>query len=205
MPDSPVIDKELLVSSLQDGVFVCKKTGELLCFNPVMAKMLGYPADRFASRNMAKDLAERELEWRALISLIEQGSPIADYEMKFRKADGTTAHIALSAVTYKDPSGMPIGIAGGLRDISTRKGVEIDLREKAFRIDIMNKIAKLAGANIDVRRVLLGISEELRKLINFDQLSMCVTEEKGRHVEGYLPDPGDSAAATVLGRGPFEG
>jgi len=205
MPDSPVIDKELLVSSLQDGVFVCKKTGELLCFNPVMAKMLGYPADRFASRNMAKDLAERELEWRALISLIEQGSPIADYEMKFRKADGTTAHIALSAVTYKDPSGMPIGIAGVLRDISTRKGVEIDLREKAFRIDIMNKIAKLAGANIDVRRVLLGISEELRKLINFDQLSMCVTEEKGRHVEVYVPDPGNSAAAKVLGRVPFEG
>src|SRR4030042_420002 len=203
MPDSPVIDKELLVSSLQDGVFVCKKTGELLCFNPVMAKMLGYPADRCASRNRAKDLAERELEWRALISLIEQGSPIADYEMKFRKADGTTAHIALSAVTYKDPSGMPIGLAGVLRDISTRKGIEIDLREKAFKIDIMNKIAKMASAETDIRKhALVSVAEELRELVSFDSLLIGITEDNGRHVQVLAPANHQSNASRILGTVP---
>ena len=199
------VDKERLVADIQDGVFVCTKAGEMVSANPAFARTLGYSREQVMSKHMARDLVDRELEWKALVSLLDQGSPIVDYEVRFKRVDGTKLCISLSATQFKDDRGMPIGIAAVARDISTRKGVENDLRDKAFRTDILNKIAKITGANVDIRHALMPICEELRKLINFDALTLGLTEEKGRHVELVAPDRSKPDLAKVLGRVPFEG
>ncbi|MCU0859560.1 MAG: GAF domain-containing protein [Thermoplasmata archaeon] len=199
------IDAESLVASLQDGVVVCSKSGEILYANQHFARMMGVLKDQIMAKNMGKDLVDRELEWRALVSLLEQGSPIADYEMRFRRADGVKLCITISATNLRDEKGVLTGLGIVARDISTRKGVEDELRDKAFRTDIMNKVAKLTGTTIDVKHVILPVSEELRKLINFDLLCISVTEEKGRHVEVLVPDRKNPESAKVLGKVPFEG
>lgn len=199
------LDMELLTTELLDGIFVCGKTGEIIFSNPAFARMLGYKHETMRSRNISKDIVERDLEWRALVSLLEQGSPIHDYEIKFRRSDGMILIISLTANALRDRGGVPVGISAVARDISTRKGVERELREKAFRIDIMNRIAKLAGTHKDIRAVLLSVSEELQKLLDFDTISVGVTEEKGRHVEVFIPDPGRTARAVSLGKVPYEG
>jgi signal transduction histidine kinase len=154
---------------------------------------------------MGKEIVDRELEWQALTSLMEQGSPIMDYEINMRKADRTKAVMAISATIYRDSRGMPAGIAGVMRDISTRKGVENDLRERAFRTDIVNRIAKSAGTSKDIQDVVRHLAEDLRKLVPFEQLSLGVTEEKGRHVEVITPDPEDRSKVLSIGKVPFEG
>jgi PAS domain S-box-containing protein len=205
MQDIPKIDKDLLFEELIDGVFVCRKSGEILHVNPAFASILGYPDKTVRELNMGRDIVDRQLEWQALTSLMEQGSPILDYEIKMRKADGTRSVMAISATMYRDSRGMPLGIAGVMRDISTRKGVENDLREKAFRTDIVNRITKSAGASKDVEDVVRHLADDLRKLVPFEQLSLGVTEEKGRHVEVIAPDPDDPAKVRSVGKVPFEG
>lgn len=201
----PEIETGFLFRELLDGVFVCRKTGEILHFNPAFAKMLGYSEEDVKGRNLAADLADRPLEWQALASLLDQGSSVMDYEIKMRRSDGSKAVMSVSATLYKDSQGVPIGIAGILRDISTRKGVENELREKAFRTDIVNRIAKIAGAGKDLQNVLRGLGDDLRKLVPFEQISIGSTEEKGRHVEVLVPNPEDPSRARSLGKVPFEG
>jgi PAS domain S-box-containing protein len=199
------LDVGLLTSELLDGVFACSKSGEIMFSNPAFARMLGFRHEAMKAKNIAKDIVERDLEWRALVSLLEQGSPIHDYEIKFRRSDGMVMIISLTANALLDGNGSPIGIAAVARDISTRKGVENELREKAFRIDVMNRIAKLAGTHKDIRTVLLKVSEELQKLLDFDSICAGVTEEKGRHVEVFVPDPKHADKAVSLGKVLYEG
>ena len=203
---APSIDKEFILDELVDGVFVCTKDGEIVYSNPAFARLLGYEPEKVKTRNMEKHLIDRSLEWTALVSLLEQGSFVADYETKLRKSDGSLVIGSIAANELKDANGRFLGIAGVVRDISTRKGVESELREKAFRIDVLNKIAKVAAAEADVRRhALVDMVRELQKLINFDILTVGITEDKGRHVDVVAPAPEEKSATKTLGAVPFEG
>lgn len=200
------IDPQSLLTELADGVIVCTKEGEILFANPAFAQILGYPLEKIKKMNLSKDLVERQLEWKAMVSLLEQGSLVQDYEIKFKKGDTSAAVASISASNLRDNQGAFIGIAVVLRDITTRKGVEYELRDKAFRIDVMNKIAKVAASETDLRmRALVNICGELKKLVNFDLLSVGITEENGRHVEVMVPSPDDPSSAKSLGMVLLEG
>ncbi|UCE45347.1 MAG: GAF domain-containing protein [Methanobacteriota archaeon] len=205
MSVTPQIDLDLLFKELHDGVFVCSKEGELVYSNPAFGRMLGYSEVDISTKSIAKDIADRELEWQALTSLMDQGSLITDYEIGLRRSDGVRIVASISSIFYRDSNGMPFGIAGIVRDITTRKSVEHDLREKAFRTDIVNRIARAAGASKAMENMLKGLGDDLRKLVPFEHLSLGATEEKGRHVDLLVPDPEDSTKTKLIGRVSFEG
>ncbi|MBU0623485.1 MAG: GAF domain-containing protein [Candidatus Thermoplasmatota archaeon] len=199
-------EKESLLAVLSDGVFVCTKDGDILYSNPAFSSILGYAPDELKDKNIAKDLVERNLEWRAMISLLEQGSLVEDYEVKFRRADGGTVCASISASNLRDQQGVLIGIAVVLRDITTRKVFENELRDKAYRIDVMNKIAKASATEGDVRKkALVTISSELRKLMNFELLTLGITEENGRHVEVIASDSAEGTSAKSIGFVTYQG
>jgi PAS domain S-box-containing protein len=200
------IDPESLLRQLSDGVLVCRKDGELLYSNPAFARALGYSDEEIKKKNVGKDLVGRNLEWQALVSLLEQGGVCEDYEIKFRRADGGISCCSISASNLRDPGGALIGLAIVFRDITTRKGMENDLKEKAYRIDIMNKIAKLTSADNEFRsRSLVSAAAELRKLVDFTTLTVGLTEEKGRHVEVSTPDLESPDFTRTLGSVLFDG
>jgi len=200
------IDADTLLNELSDGIFVCSPEGQILYSNPALARILGCSSQSIGSMNLAEDFVDRKLEWRALVSLLEQGGVIQDYELRLHRKDGTIVCSTVTVSNLRDEDGRLIGLAGILRDITTRKGVENELREKAFKIDIMNKIAKMASSETDIRKhALVGISEELRKLVNFDLLLIAVTEDSGRHVQVIAPTPGQQGETKILGMAPFEG
>jgi len=199
-------EKESLLAVLSDGVFVCTKEGDILYSNPAFSSILGYAPAELSNKNIAKDLVERNLEWRAMISLLEQGSLVEDYEIKFRRADGGLVYASVSASNLRNQQGVLIGIAIVLRDITTRKGFENELRDKAYRIDVMNKIAKASATETDVRKkALANISSELSKLMNLELLTLAITEENGRHVEVIASHVADGASAKSIGFVTFEG
>lgn len=200
------IDIESLLNDLTDGVVVCTKGGRILFSNPAFATILGYEESDIKKKNFGEDLVDRNLEWRALVSLIEQGGLIADYEMKFKRPDGTMIVGSLSASNLRGADGNAIALVVVLRDITTRKGVEEELRDRAFRVDIINKIARLTAADSDKRiRMLVNLSSELRKLVNFDLIMVCLAEENGRHVEIFVPDSKLPGESKTLGKVLLEG
>lgn len=203
---APPVDREVLLRTVSDGVVVCSKSGAISFSNPAFSQILGLSEEQLKSKNMAKDVVERELEWKALVSLIEQGSPVNDYELKFKKADGSSACASISAANLRDGTGASVGIAMVFRDISTRKGIECDSREKSYRIDVVNKIARIAAAELDgKRRGLSNMASELRKLVNFDILTIGITEENGRHVDVLQPEQGREDEDSSIGTVPLEG
>jgi PAS domain S-box-containing protein len=201
-----MIDKVELLTGLSDGIVVCTKEGDIVYSNPAFSRILGRSHDDIKTTNLAKDLVDRNIEWKAMVSLLDQGGLVEDYEIKLKKADGSRVCASISASLLRDAAGQLVGIAIVLRDITTRKSLEHDLRDKAFRIDVMNKIARVSATDPDVRRhALIHISSELRKLMNFDLITLGITEQNGRHVEVILPDPDKPDTSSSLGTVPFEG
>ncbi|UCE81399.1 MAG: GAF domain-containing protein [Methanobacteriota archaeon] len=205
MPDTPRIEMDALFKELVDGVFVCSKSGELVYANPAFGKILGYSEDKVPIKNVANDVVDRELEWHALTSLMDQGSAIRDYEINLRRSDGSKIVASLSATFFRDTDGDQFAIAGVIRDITTRKGVENDLREKAFRTDIVNKMVMAAGTSKAVENILNGLGGDLKMLVPFEKISLGSTEEKGRHVDVLMRDQEDASKTRKVGRVPFEG
>lgn len=202
---SPV-DFGQLVEALSDGVLVCSKEGDIVYSNLAFAMAVGRTQAELRDANLAKDVIERSLEWKAMVSLLEQGGLVEDYEIRFKRLDGGPAVASISASLLRGEDGQFLGIGIVFRDISTRKGIEDELREKAFRVDVMNKIARVATAEVDIRRhALLDIASELRKLINFELLTVGITEENGRHVDVLVPEPDSDAAKRSLGVVLYEG
>ncbi len=201
-----MIDKVELLTGLSDGIVVCTKEGDIVYSNPAFARILGRSQDDIKTTNLAKDLVDRNIEWKAMVSMLDQGGLVEDYEIKFKKADGSRICASISASLMRDAAGQLVGIAIVLRDITTRKRIEHDLRDKAFRIDVINKIARVSATDPDVRRhALVHISSELRKLMNFDLITLGITEQNGRHVEVILPDLEKPDTSSSLGTVPFEG
>jgi PAS domain S-box-containing protein len=202
---SPV-DKDAVFKGLQDGVIVCTMEGEILESNPAFSEILGYKAEDIRNKNLARDIVERTLEWKALVSLLEQGSLISDYEIKLKRRDGALLNASISASILRKTNGDIVGIAMIIRDITTRKAIETELRDKTFRTDIVNKIAKITASETEVRkRALVAVCTELRKLINFDLLVVGITEDNGRHVEVLVPDQSSPESTKTLGRVLFQG
>jgi PAS domain S-box-containing protein len=202
---SPV-DFGQLVGTLSDGVLVCSKEGEIFYSNQAFATAVGRTVAELQNLNLAKDVIERNLEWRAMTSLLEQGGLVEDYEIRFKRPDGGPGVAAVSASLLRGEDGQLLGIGIVFRDISTRKGIEAELRDKAFRVDVMNKIARVATAEVDLRRhALVDIAKELRKLVNFELLTVGITEENGRHVDVLAPEPDSEAAKKSLGVVLYEG
>jgi PAS domain S-box-containing protein len=201
-----VFDSDTIVAEIKDGVFLCTKEGQIIQTNAAFADLFGLDRNEMKSRNLSKDLVERPLDWAALVSLLDQGSVILDYEMKFKCADGSPVFCSVSASILKSDKGEHIGVLGVVRDITTRKTIENELRDKAFRTDVMNKIAKIASADNDIRKGLLfSVASELQKITNFDELALGISEPNARHVEVLVPDASDPSAAKSLGKVPFEG
>jgi PAS domain S-box-containing protein len=203
---APVIDKDKLLAELSDGIVVCTKEGDIVYSNPAFARILEQSHDKIKTKNLAKDLVERSIEWKAMVSLLEQGGLVEDYEIKFRKSDGSTICASVSSALLRDTAGSLIGVAIALRDITTRKSLEHELRDKAFKIDILNKIARISTVDSGIRiHALANIGYELKKLVNFDMITVGITEHNGRHVDVILPDPEKPNTTNSLGTVPFEG
>ena len=120
------------------GVYISTKEGKFLDSNPALLNMLGYEnKDAFLELDLARDIY-RKAEARARFQhMIEKNGRVIDYEVDFRKKDGTPITVLLTAHVRYDPKGNVLGYEGICVDQSQRKKMEQELK-KAH--DFLNNI-----------------------------------------------------------------
>jgi PAS domain S-box-containing protein len=120
------------------GVFISTKEGKFLNVNQALLDMLGYRSkEEFLRIDIAKDLYLNPDDRRRFKEMIERDGRVIDYEVEFKRKDGTPIPILLTGHARHDPHGNIIGYEGINVDQSQRKQMERELKEAH---DFLNKV-----------------------------------------------------------------
>ena len=120
------------------GVFISSKEGKFLNANRALLDMLGYKdKDEFLSIDIANDLYVRPEERQKFKEMIERDGRVIDYEVEFKRKDGSTVPVLLTGHVRYDQQGNVIGYEGLNLDITRRKLMERQIKEAH---DFINKI-----------------------------------------------------------------
>jgi len=123
-----------ILNNIQDVYYRCDPTGNLVMASPSAPKLLGYGSlDEIVGLNIAENFYY-DLEERAtLLETLHEKQKISDYEITFKKRDGSPVSVSTSSHFLYGPDGKITGIEGFIRDITARKNAELALRESEER------------------------------------------------------------------------
>jgi two-component system NtrC family sensor kinase len=129
-----------LFEHVPSGVFISSKEGKFLNANQALLDMLGYESkEEFLNIDLPKDLYVRPEDRRTFQEMMERDGRVIDYEVEFKRKDGSTIPILLTGHARYDRSGNIIGYEGLNVDLTQRKLMEKEVREA---YDFMNKIVQ---------------------------------------------------------------
>jgi two-component system NtrC family sensor kinase len=131
-------DYKRLFEHVGVGVYVSSKEGRFLKANQTLIEMLGYAdEDDFLTIDLNKDLYTKPGDRTRFQAMIEAKGRVIDYAVDFKKKDGSTLPVLLTAHVRHNREGEVVGYEGICVDQSHRQQMERDLKEAH---DFLNNI-----------------------------------------------------------------
>jgi PAS domain S-box-containing protein len=135
-------DYRSIVETAPYGLFCSTVDDRYLVVNPALIKMLGYECEsEVLSLNIARDVycnpEERAQQTR---QLIENGY-LKNIESKWKRKDGTTISVIISAVSVRNTAGENESFKGFVQDVTEHKS----LAKQLWQSQKMEAIGRLAG------------------------------------------------------------
>ena len=185
-----------LFEESRDGVYSVLKKGEMTDANPSFLKLFGYAKDELIGGDI-RDLYVDPADRPRFQNEIEKKGFVKDYEIKFRKKDGTEMDcLVTSSVEFGDDAKI-VGYRGTMRDVTDQKRAELALRESEERyravfenisvgINVIDQNGKFTQANPALVKM-LGYSEtELRRLSPLDVTHPEDVEKSEQPIQAFL-------------------
>jgi two-component system NtrC family sensor kinase len=139
-------DFKNLFEHMPTGVFISSKGGKFLNANQALLDMLGYESkEDFLNIDLPQDLYVRPEDRDTFKEMMERDGRVIDYEVEFKRQDGSTIPILLTGHARYDQQGNIIGYEGLNVNLIQRKLMEKELREA---YDFMNKIVQSSPDSI---------------------------------------------------------
>ncbi|NIP67340.1 PAS domain S-box protein [Candidatus Bathyarchaeota archaeon] len=179
LPDSvgdyAEIDEELKLRAVfmasPDAIVVTDLNGDIEDCNPAASDMLGYPSEEdVIGRNALEFVAKRDREraMQTLKQVLDQGS-VRNVECLFMTKEGRRFPAELSASVIEDASGTPMGLVTIGKDITERRGVQKELREREelFRSVVENSHDGILI--VDNNYKFIYVNEELSGILGYSK------------------------------------
>lgn len=123
-------DYKRLFEHVGCGVFISTREGKFLNANRALLDMLGYERkEEFLKIDIAKDLYANPGDRLKFQDMIQREGRIIDYEVEFKRKDGSIIPVMLTGHARYDQDGNIIGYEGINVDLSQRKQMEKELKE----------------------------------------------------------------------------
>jgi len=127
---------EALIAASNDAIIGKTLDGRVICWNKGAEKLYGFTAEEMLGESVSIILPpDRKHEMEEIIQRICRGEYIERYETLRTRKDGTLVDVSLAASPITDEGGSLIGVAVIAHDITERKRIEQERREKEQRKD----------------------------------------------------------------------
>ncbi|MHA2062301.1 MAG: PAS domain-containing protein, partial [Candidatus Sifarchaeia archaeon] len=125
-----------------DMIYTSNLEGKIIDVNQAGVEMLGYRTKTdLLSRGSAKELYLQASDRNKFVEKISQDGFVKDYELDFKKRDGSPIHILISSRRHENLDTGEIEFEGIIKDITKRKVAEKSLKQRNFELSILHKIA----------------------------------------------------------------
>ena len=129
-----------LFEDSRDAIYMTTREGEFLDVNQSALDLFGYTVEEMRGLDVRKIYANPE-DRGPFRQAIERHGSVRDYEMKFRKKDGTEIDCLVTATVRQDDDGSILGYQGIIHDVTLRKCLQAQLQ----RAQKMEAIGTMAG------------------------------------------------------------
>ncbi len=119
-----------------DAMFITDADGKIIDGNQALLDVSGYKREEIISIN-TMDLYENPEARKQFLEDIMRVGSVSNYEIKYKRKDGTITTNLLTAVQRLSKSGEFLGFQGIIRDITQQKIMEKALRESQFQYQIL--------------------------------------------------------------------
>jgi PAS domain S-box-containing protein len=169
----------LLAENLSDVIWTVDMNLRFTYVSPSISKLRGYTAEEVMTQKALDIFTPKSLEVINSAVSEELAQEYSDdpyrsrtVELEVYHRDGHTIWTEVKASFLRDDQGLPVGILGVTRDISERKRVEDDLRQRAEKLEAQHR--KLQATTEQKSTFFAGMSHELRtpmtSIIGFTEL-----------------------------------
>jgi len=186
----------LLFESTKDMIFIVSLDGKFIDINQAMADLLDYNGkeELYLLENIERIFID-PIHWNVCRKQIDLNGFIQDFEVGFKKKDGTRLHGCLSANVFLDDNGHIIGYEGIAKDITARMDSFRNLYKHHQELLLLNTVALAINSSQNLDDVLPTALNEVMKLLNFsigaiflinnDKASFELHTEKGLSQQIY--------------------
>jgi two-component system cell cycle sensor histidine kinase/response regulator CckA len=142
-----------LFDTSQDVIFLSTTSGWFYDINRAGEELFGYTRDELLNLDI-QDIYKDRMERQRFQKTIEDLGFVKDYEVTFKRKDGTFVDCLITATLRPDRDGNIIGYQGIIRDVSERKKITEQLAAAAK----MEAVGTLAGGMAhNFNNILVGI------------------------------------------------
>jgi PAS domain S-box-containing protein len=154
-----------IVESSEDAIASKTLEGIVTSWNAAAERLFGYSAQEMIGqpirRLIPEDLQHEETE---ILAKLRRGERILRYETVRVRKNGTKVHVSLTLSPIRNSSGVIIGAAKMVHDITSRKLAERALAEEARALETLNRVGQAVAAQLDLERIVQVVTDAATEL-----------------------------------------
>jgi PAS domain S-box-containing protein len=181
-----------IIASSEDAIISKDLSGNITSWNDAAERLFGWTAAEAVGRSINIIIPpERQSEETYLLERISQGEGIDHFETVRRRKDGTHIEISVTVSPIHAPDGTVVGASKIARDISERRGMELEALRLAAIVE--------SSEDAIVSKTLDGIIRTWNRAAE-RMFGYTADEAVGRHITVIIPDDRLSEETEVLRR-----
>jgi PAS domain S-box-containing protein len=186
-----------------DMIYTTNLQGRLLDVNQAGVELLGYrdKEDMLAVGSVTKLYWNAEDRDRFLKEVNRKGY-VKDFEVDFRKRDGSPIHVLISSRRYENPETGDTEYEGIIKDITRRKQMEDVLKQRNLELSIMNSIGLTLNLTRDLNHILTMTLKHVLKVLRLKHGAIFLIGREDKKVRVQvkigLPDQDSDASGEII-------
>ena len=157
-----------LFEQVGEGLFISNPEGKFIDCNQTLVDMLGYEnKEELLQIDITTGLYANPEERRVFQELMEQEGFVREWEVEFKKKDGGTITVLLTAHVIRDSEGKVVGYEGINIDITQRKQLERELRETNDFMRMLIESSPYAIIATDIKGNIIAFNRAAEELSGY--------------------------------------
>ena len=155
-----------IVESSDDTILSKTLEGIITSWNPAAQRMFGYTEDEIIGKHISILIPDRLLDEEGIIiNNIKKGIKIHHFETVRVRKDGSEINISLTVSPIRDNLGKIIGASKIARDITEQKQVQLQLKNYAHTLEIINQLCCDISEELDIQKILKKVSDSATDVV----------------------------------------